>query len=59
MSEFEERAAQYRAQALALMQMSEREIDAAQKSTWLEMASIYKKLADQVEEMQRHGDNRT
>ena len=32
MSEFEERAAQYRAQALALMQMSEREIDAAQKS---------------------------
>ena len=32
MSEFEERSAQYRAQALALLQMSEREIDAAQKS---------------------------
>ena len=58
MSEFEERLAQYRAQALALLQMSEREIDAAQKSTWLKMASIYKKMAEQVEEIQRHGDKR-
>ena len=33
MSEFEERSAQYRAQALALLQMSERDFDAAQKST--------------------------
>jgi len=33
MSEFEERLAQYRAQALALLQMSERDFDAAQKST--------------------------
>jgi len=59
LSEFEEHAARYRAQALALMQMSEREIDAAQKSTWLEMVSIYKKLAEQSEEMQRHEDKRT
>jgi len=26
--------------------------------TWLEMASIYKKMAEQVEEIQRHGDKR-
>jgi hypothetical protein len=48
-----ERAAEYRAQATALLQMSEREIDGTQKSVWLDMAALYQKMAHQLEELNR------
>ena len=51
MSEELERAAEYRVQAATLLKLSEREVDECQKASWLEMVTIYKMLAEQLEEM--------
>ena len=48
-----ERAADYRAQAAELLRLSERQVDAQQRITFLELAATYHRLAEQLEEMHR------
>jgi len=52
-SEELERAAEYRSRATYLLERGEGETDAGYWATWVEMAALYKKMAEQLEEIHR------
>jgi|SoiMethySBSTD1v2_1073268.scaffolds.fasta_scaffold519582_2 hypothetical protein len=56
MSKYLERATKYRTQALSLSQISERQPDERRRGSMLDLAATYHRLADQLEEIHRMGD---
>ena len=57
MSTPQERAAQYRAEAVEVLRLAERRTDDRRRATLLNLAAVYQRLAEQIEEMRRPHDN--
>ena len=56
MSKELERAAEYRAQAAEVLRLAERRADDTQRLTLIDLAAVYHRLAEQLEEMHRLAD---
>ena len=54
-----ERAAQYRAEAVEVLRLVERRKNDRRRMTLLNLAAVYQRLAEQIEEMHRLRDKPT